>query len=501
VSKKLIKSFGYKGLHIIVLILYSLFLVPILLNYWDLEVYGAWIALYAFFNLIQVVELGHGVFVGNEFNRIVHTQKEAAKKLIGSALRANLIVGFFQLALIFSLYKLGLFRYLLDESINDFEISLVLYILFFYRMTIGSFRGIIVRIFNPFGLIYKSFQFSLIEKVLEFFILISAAIYGVSLIELAMLWFLIKFLYSITILIQIKKTLPEYFPWWQYGSFSEGLKNLKKSLFYASSYFLDRLGNDGIVLIVSAIVGSSSLPLFSATRTLVNFGLKLSEFFLKPLGPEMINFYSRNQKSKIIDIFKSYWFASISILIVGFAVSMFFIEDLFTFWTRGKLEFNFILFCALALILVLNVYGKAMVAFFTGINKINIVLLTSVIRISLFFTIAFIFKDYGLNGVLLGMFFSELLVVTFWLPFNTFKIFSFNNLEKVNFFVYLFAVFCLGIIFYCKYLDLPLWLFLISFTMIIFFGYYQYKLISIESRNIILSQFKKIIKIFRKRKN
>ena len=152
-SKKLYKSFGYKGLQIIVLILYSLLLIPVLLNYWDLEVYGAWIALYAFFNLIQVIELGHSVYIGNEFNRIVHTQKEKAKVLLGSAIRANILVGVLQLSIVFILFKLGLLRYLLDKNIDDREIAIVISILLLYRMCIGSFRGIIVKTLNPFGLI------------------------------------------------------------------------------------------------------------------------------------------------------------------------------------------------------------------------------------------------------------------------------------------------------------------------------------------------------------
>ncbi|MCP4970938.1 MAG: hypothetical protein GY932_10130, partial [Arcobacter sp.] len=148
-SRKLFKSFGYKAVHIIVLVLYSLLLIPILLNYWDLKVYGAWIALYAFFNLIQVLEFGHGTFVGNEFNRIVHTQVDKAKALLGSALRANLIVGFFEIIIIFIIYQFGFLRYLLDSDIDDREVAIVLSILFFYRIIMGSFRGIIVRILNP----------------------------------------------------------------------------------------------------------------------------------------------------------------------------------------------------------------------------------------------------------------------------------------------------------------------------------------------------------------
>lgn len=498
-SKKLFKSFGYKAIHIVVLMLYSILLIPVLLNFWDLEVYGTWIALYAFFNLIKVIEFGHSVYVGNEFNRIVHFDEMQSKILLGSALRANLIVGLLQITLVICFYYIGLFSYFLDHDIDDTAVVIVLCILFLYRMFIGSFRGIIVKILNPFGLIYKSFQFSLLEKILEFLVLIVAAIIGFSLIQLALLWFFAKFIYSIVILIKLKKIVPDYFPWWKYGSFKIGINNFIKSFTYGASNFLDRLGNDGIILVASAMVGSSFLPLFSATKTLVNFGLKLSDFFLNPLAPEMINYFANNKKNKIIDIFKAYWFGTSLILMFGFAVSLFFIEDIFVFWTNGKLEFNMILYCALAIILLIKVYGKALIAFFTGINKLKTVLLTSVFRVSLFFIIIFVFRSYGLNGVLLGLFFSELLVVLFWLPFHIFKIFSFTIFQKIIFFIYLAAVFFLGLLFYAYSMNFDLWILILLFILIMAIVYYQYKLISEKTRNNILNKLKKLTTFANKR--
>ncbi|MFT4697409.1 MAG: O-antigen/teichoic acid export membrane protein [Flavobacteriaceae bacterium] len=491
-SKKLYKSFGYKGLQIIVLILYSLLLIPILLNYWDLEVYGAWIALYAFFNLIQVIELGHSVYIGNEFNRIVHTQKEKAKVLLGSAIRANILVGVLQLSIVFILFKLGLLRYLLDKNIDDREIAIVISILLLYRMCIGSFRGIIVKTLNPFGLIYKAFQFSLVEKILEFFILVVAAFSGISLIKLAILWFSAKFVYSFVILIKLKYLQPEFFPWWKYGSFKFGFNNFKKSLPFAASNFLDRLSNDGIVLVVSAIVGTSFLPLFSATRTLVNFGLKISDFFLSPMVPEMINYYSMNKKEKILDILRSFWFVSGAILITGFAISLFFIEDLFHIWTNQKLQFNLGLYSALVIIFLVQNFGKSLVVFYTSINKTYVVLITSILRMSLFFIIAFSLKQYQLDGVLISLLISELIVVTFWLPFNAFKFFTFSFYKKIYFFLYLISLLPLGIILYLNYLGKPLWLLICLFVPIVFLIYFQYKLISENTRRTISEKLKKL---------
>ena len=92
--KSLFKSFGYKTVQTVVLTLYSFLLIPILLNYWELKVYGAWIALFTIFNLIQVIEFGHATYIGNQFNAIVKENTEKAKIVLGSALRANFLTGF-----------------------------------------------------------------------------------------------------------------------------------------------------------------------------------------------------------------------------------------------------------------------------------------------------------------------------------------------------------------------------------------------------------------------
>ncbi len=496
-SKKLVKSYSYKAIHIIVLVLYSLLLIPILLNYWDLKVYGAWIALYAFFNLIQVLEFGHATFVGNEFNRIIHTHKEKAKILLGSALRANLLIGLLELIVIYIIYKFGFLRYLLDSDIDDKEVAIVLIILFLYRITMGSFRGIIVKILNPFGLIYKSFQYALIEKIIEFLILISAAIFGATLIQLALLWFFVKSIYSLLVLIQLKKILPEFYPWWKYGNIVIGINNLKKSLSYSASNFLDRLGNDGIVLVVSTLVGTSFLPLFSATRTIVNIGLKVSDFFLTPLIPEIINFYAKDNKTKILDIFRTYWFVTSVVLISGFTVSLFFIKDLFQFWTHDKLQFSLELFSALVVIFFIQNYSKVIIKFFTGINKTKVVLLTSILRISIFFIVVFIFQQYQLYGVLLGLFISEFLIASLWLPFNSFKEYTFSFINKVNFLINLITVLCFSFLLYCNFVGIELWLLFVLFIPIVVLIYYQYQLISKDMREVIFRNLRKLTTFLR----
>lgn len=498
-AKKLVKSFGYKAVHLIVLVLYSVLLVPILLRFWDLEVYGAWIALYALFNLIQVFEVGHGTFVGNEFNRVVNTDVDEGKRILGSALRANFLIGFLQLGVVYILYVTHFLDKFLDKGVDAKTVTIVLFILFVYRMIIGSFRGIIVKILNPFGLIYKSFVFALTEKILEFGILAVAAVGEVSLIYLAWLWLIVKFIYSVIVLFQLKKILPDYYPWWKYGDFKLGFVNFKKSIPFFASNFLDRLGNDGIVLVVSVIMGSTFLPLFAATRTIVNFGLKLSDFFLNPIDPEMINLYAQNKKKQLLEIFKSYWLVTGIILTVGFTASLFFIEHLFNLWTGKNLEFNLLLYSALVIIFLIQNYGKVLYTFFNGINHTRAVFYSTFLKVVLFFIVVYVLRDYGLYAVLIGLLFSELFISSILLPYFSFKIFNLTSKQKLLFFINLFSVLFLGWVYYLNiYGNNTIWISL-SFIPVLTLLYIQYADISIETKQMVFKRIGKLTTFARKK--
>ncbi|PVW15761.1 hypothetical protein DDV96_05695 [Marixanthomonas spongiae] len=480
-------------MHIAVLSLFSLLLIPILLTHWDLELYGTWITIITIFNLIQVLEFGHASYVGNQFNQLVHQDTAAAKMVLGSAWRANVVMGIVQLTLVVLLYMSGVLAFFLDTHINTAHVAIVLGILFCYRMAIGSFRGIVVKTLNPFGLIYKSFQFAVIEKIVEFFILVYAAVANLSLIRLAMVWFLTKSCYSFLVLFQLKRLLPAYFPWWKSGSFQLGIINMKRSIPFAVSNFLDRLGNDGVVLLLSAFVGTSFLPLFVATRTLVNFGLKISDLLRTPLAPELINLYAKNKLKKITDVFKLYWFITGVALMGGFILSLWFIESLFEFWTRGNLSFNLALFNLLVVILLFQNYGRIITAFFMGINKTNVVLLTSVMRTILFFTVAFLFKGYGWYGIVFGMLFSELFVVSLWLPYHAYATLSVEKEQKPGFILPLFAILSVAGVLYVHYALPTFWAEMLLLIPIGALFYLQYKHIAPKTRNMVLKDVAKLL--------
>ncbi len=427
---RLYKSFGYKAVQIVGFTLYSMLLIPLLIRFWDNKTYGAWIAIYAMYNLIQTVEFGHNTFAGNSFNSLVNTDVEKAKEVIGSAFRVNIVAGLLQMSIILIAYLIGAFTFFIQTDLSDGEIAMVLFILFLYRFLIGSYRGLLIKMLNPFGYIYKSYQFSLIERSIEFAVLVTAAVTGISLLETAILWFAVKGVFSITVLRYIKQILPEYFPWWQKGSFRLGISNFKKSFAYISSSFLDRSASEGLVLLISVLLGSTFLPLFVATRTLVNFGGKVTDVFLGPLTPELINLYASKQKDRLIYIISSYWFCTGLILTLGFVSTVWIVEPIFDFWTSNRLDFKPLLYLGLATILIIQNYGSILYAFLMGINRTKAVFQVALTRALMLLIGVYFFYRMGIKGILLAMFLAEFVRSIIWLPYYYTKELSIKFLNK-----------------------------------------------------------------------
>lgn len=379
--------------------------------------YGSWIAIYALYSLVQVVEFGHNTYVGNAFNAQVHLDKQKAKVLLGSAFRINFLSGGIQMSAIWIIYKIGAFKFFIESDMSDREIGTILFVLFLYRMTIGSYRGLLVKMLNPFGYIYKSYQFSIFERLIEFTVLVTAAVSGISLVNMAIIWLLVKSLYSLGILYYLKGLLPDYFPWWQMGSLKEGWVNYKKSFAYIGSSLLDRTASDGVVLLISVLLGSGFLPLFIAIRTLVNFGTKLSEVFLGPISPELINLHTNKKDDRLLQVIGYFWIITGGLLIVGFMCSAWIIEPIFEIWTNGRLDFRPLVYYGLIIVVITQNMGSILNAFLRGLNRTHIVLQTSFIRTAMILIGIYAFYTMSIKGVILALGIAEFFKSLIWLPY------------------------------------------------------------------------------------
>lgn len=297
-----------------------------------------------------------------------------------------------------------------DEVYQAEVIKSITFLLLIWGLA-GSVGGIIAKILPTFGYYSNTTYLAVLNKFLEVSVLITGIFLDLPLSTLALILSITLFLYSIGVLYYVKYLIPEYYPWWQYGSFSEGSSNFYKSLVLTSNSFINKFSTDGLILVISTTLGTAIVPLYTTIRTLANVATQVTTLLINPLKPELIRYHSTKQFGKIIEVVKTNWFITGLILNIPFVISVFIIDDLYLFWTKGKLEFNLGLYLLLSLsVLILN-YGQTYTAYLNGINHLKALFILTISRGTLIFLgTVILLPAFGIITIGWVFVFTELLI-------------------------------------------------------------------------------------------
>lgn len=357
------------------------------------------------------IDMGHGIFISNEINKTYHVEKDTAKELLGSSLRVTFISTLIQFLIILFLFWLGFLNGMISEGvISPNELFLCLCVLLSYRLFIGGFKGILVKLTYPVGYIDRGFYIGLGEQIVEILVLLFAAVTDIRLLHLCIIFVVAKSMYGIWIFVLLKKWIPEFFPWWEKGNIKIGVRNYFKSTALAANSFLERFSNDGLNIIVSSVLGSKSVPLFSTTKVLSNLALQLSGFVIQPFQPELSRFYATKEYGKVINVIRINWLFAGIVICIPFILLSPWIEELYTFWTSGKLVFNAHLYALLVMGVLIFNYGNSYVTYLNSINSLKELLKITTIRGCLICGLSVVLAYYyGLVGIGVSVIIAEML--------------------------------------------------------------------------------------------
>lgn len=397
----------------------SIILVPVFLKFWGTEKYGVWITLFAFISLMRTLDLGHQNYVGNEFNKLFHTDKTAAKKVIGSGVRIAYLLGLLELLTYLLILLLGIHRQVTGIDLKAYPVAPGLLAMLLLWLLVGSVSGILVRMIMALGRYSRSIYLNMISKVFEILAMLACAYYNTSINILCYSLAIVYLLYTLYLFYDIRKLMPEFYPWWQTGSWKQGLAALSKSMILTINNFIEQFNNMGLILLISKMLGPLLVPVFTTIRTISNTVVQATSLVLTPLSPEITRYYATNDHHKIGKVVETNWFVSGLLVNLPFMVLTPFVSNLYTIWTKGKLPFDSLLFFSLTLSVSVINFGRSYLTLLTGINALRSLMLLTISRFVLFFSIGYVCVQWlGLPGIGLAILFAEIIssvILPYWL--------------------------------------------------------------------------------------
>lgn len=410
----------------------NLLQVTLLLSVWTQEQYGHWLLLLSAATVATALDGGHQLYIGNQLNREQVEDRQRMLITLGSAVRVAAFLGVGQIIVLSVTVVSGWIYPILGlepGSPPGFSFGLLAYT--FLWISTGSIGSILVRLFLPAGYYVRSMWWNLVTRACQFLALIMAARSGWSLPAVATAYGMVAFCLSLAVFADLKRLLPEYWPWWQAGSLKIGFKNFGRSSVITFTSLLDNVSQQGILIIITHGIGVIAVPLFTTLRTVSNTAMQGGTFLLNPVNADIIRFRITEQYTKLIGLFRMYWLVITFVMNFGLILLFAWVEPIYKIWTGGKLIFDIHLFLWLSVAVLFRSLGLPFVVLLQSLNRLRVQVALSMVRVVLCVGGSIIFmQPFGLSGIALAVALSELfgsLVIPFLFILKELKTTKFNS--------------------------------------------------------------------------
>jgi O-antigen/teichoic acid export membrane protein len=319
-------------------------MVPLFISLWGVNKYADWIILSALSSFFTMADVGLNTVTINQFV-IKYQQKEyiQCSKLLMNAFLFIATTGFCVIIMSIGFSFLFDIKKLLHVSVFSAHETIFIFIV----LLLGVFLQMYVAVYNG---IYRATShahvFLIIHhfiRLLELLILSIGVIFNLNMYLLMFLYIIPEFIAIILIHLYAKK-------WFDF-KYSIRLFDapLLKSLIKPSfSFMLMPLGyaisNQGMILIISNLLGAVILVIFTTTRTLVNFIYSAMGVLSTAVWPEISVAYGRKDKKILSALYKHSLIITAILAFVCIFILVFAGEPIYLIWTRHAIAFDAIFF-------------------------------------------------------------------------------------------------------------------------------------------------------------
>ena len=371
------------GLSTILSVALQLVSVPVCLKYWGQSAYGSWLALFSAFLLVRSLDAGYVTYVGNKLNYLYHLDTCALRAHLASGVSGIVAIGMLQLVLSIVVLMSDSVAEILGmpavDSVNSLDRFGLLVMTASWVLT-GSYVGIVHRLLIPAGLMYQAAWWFMAYQVNQFAVVMAVALLRLGLFQTCVLFSVSQLAIYLASAVYIRSKLPAFYPWWKGGRIRTGLTDLGQSSLLTAGNLIQQGATSGVVLLVSAFAGPVAVPVFTTVRTLANLWTNVTNVLSTPLLPDVVRFHAKGEVHKLVAANEAYWVLVGSAVNWGVLLSYPLLEPLYTYWTANTVALDKTLLCLLLASVVVNNAGALIAMYFSGMNRLHIVLSASVLR-------------------------------------------------------------------------------------------------------------------------
>jgi O-antigen/teichoic acid export membrane protein len=371
------------GLSTVLTLLFQLVSVPVCLKYWGKESYGSWLALMSAFMTIRSIDGGFVLYVGNKLNYLYHKDTEALRSHLASAVAGIVVIGIVELGLTgsaFLFHPLATALGMADGPGGNLPAQFGLLLLVVSWALSGSYLGIVHRLLIPAGMMYQAAWWGMAFQIAQFGAVMAAAILHLNMLATSLLFSIAQIGIYVASALYVRRMLPRFCPWLRGADARLGLSDLRHSLLLTGSNVVQQCATNGTVLVVAALAGPASVPVFTTIRTVANLWTSVTTVLTTPLLPEIVRIHAKGEIHKLLAINEVFWVLVGSAVNLGALLLYPLLPFLYGQWTGHAVPLHLPLLCLMLASVVVANAGALMALHLNGINSLRIVLGASLVR-------------------------------------------------------------------------------------------------------------------------
>jgi O-antigen/teichoic acid export membrane protein len=347
-AKRLYTSIAANSFGQAVTVVSQLLLTPLFFTSWGASMYGEWLILSSIPAYLTMLDFGVGSAAGNEMSMLAAAGKQRQSKSVfhGAVLVASLaccLVLVLGLLAAFGVEYAGLLSF---KHIEQADVSLIL-IGLALTVCVAFYNGLILGGFRAGGFNARGIMLGNVSRLAEALLAATLLVFHSTPLLICYGVLITKLIFSLTQMALMRRACP-----WLFSQGWEPEKGLLGRLLVPSlGFFLLPLGQalalQAPITIIGATMGSASVALFSALRTLARTPVQLTNILNHSVWPEMTRCYSAGDLALFRKIHRGTWGASLIISAGCAVVLLMFGQQIVQLWLHGSVEFNASLMAAL----------------------------------------------------------------------------------------------------------------------------------------------------------